>query len=119
MIPNAPVATIGAMALDRRSKRRFPLRMEIRYRPAGVSLPASWTAGESLNMSSGGLLFSGPEVVLTGQRIEASIDWPARLNSRRDLRLALEGVVVRSADQKTAVRVDRYEFLTDNRSQQA
>jgi hypothetical protein len=126
MIPNAPVATLSSIALDRRSKRRFPLRMGMWYRPTGLSLSVGWTAGECLNLSSTGLLFSSPtvvlprqSVVLPGQRIEALIDWPARLNNRRRLRLALEGVIVRSADEKTAMRVDRYEFRPHDSSQQA
>jgi len=119
MIPNAPFEAIGAMALDRRSKRRFSLRMGIWYRPAGLSLPVIWTAGESLNVSSTGMLFSGPDTVLPGQKIEALIDWPARLNNRADLWLALEGVIVRSADEMTAMRVNRYEFRLSDCLQQA
>ena len=119
MISKAPFSTIGAMALDRRFKRRFPLRMGIRYRPVGLSLPVTWTAGESLNLSSTGLLFSGAGAVPAGQKIEALIDWPARLNNRGELRLAVEGVIVRSADEKKAMRVDRYEFRLSNYPQQA
>ncbi len=110
MIPKAFPPTISAMALDRRSKRRFPLRMGMWFRPAGLHIPALWTAGESLNLSSTGLLFSSADAVSPGQQIEALIDWPARLNNRVDLRLALEGTIVRSTDEKTAMRVDRYEF---------
>ena len=119
MISKAPFAAIGAMALDRRFKRRFPLRMGIWYRPAGLSLPVNWTEGESLNLSSTGVLFSGRDAVLPGQKIEALVDWPARLNARGDLRLALEGFIVRSADEKAAMRVDRYEFRLSSCPQQA
>jgi hypothetical protein len=119
MIPKAPFANISAMSLDRRSRKRFPLRMGIWYRPAGLSLPVSWAEGESLNLSSTGVLFSGPDAVVPGQKIEALIDWPARLNNRGDLRLALAGIIVRSAAEKTAMRVDRYEFLLLNGTQPA
>ena len=119
MIPKAAFATIGGMSLDRRTRRRFPLRMGIRYRLAGLSLPVGWTAGESLNLSSTGLLFSGADAVLTGQKIEALIDWPARLNNRGDLGLALEGVIVRCGEDRTAMRVDHYEFRLRNSPQQA
>jgi hypothetical protein len=124
MILKALSPSICTIALDRRSKRRFPLRMGMWFRPAGVCSPADWTAGEILNLSSTGLLFSGADTVmpgqvlfghvLSGQKIEALIDWPARPNNRGDLRLALEGVIVRSAAEKTAMRVDRYEFRLSN-----
>jgi hypothetical protein len=115
MILKALSASVCTIALDRRSKRRFPLRMGMWFRPAGVCSPADWTAGEILNLSSTGLLFSGsdgvlPGQALPGQRLEALIDWPPRPNNRGDLRLALEGVVVRSTAEKTAMRVEHYEF---------
>jgi hypothetical protein len=130
MILKALSPTICAIALDRRSKRRFPLRMGMWFRPAAaLHSPTEWTAGESLNLSSTGLLFSGPDAALSGhalpgqallgQRIEALIDWPVRLKNRGDLRLALEGVIVRSIDAKTAMRVDHYEFRLSNTTQQA
>jgi hypothetical protein len=119
MILKALSPTICAIALDRRSKRRFPLRMGMWFRPVGASFPADWTAGEILNLSSTGLLFSGPDAVLPRQRIEALIDWPVALKNRGGLRLALEGVIVRSIDAKTAMRVEHYEFRLSNTTQQA
>jgi hypothetical protein len=140
MILKALSPTICAIALDRRSKRRFPIRMGMWFRPAaGQHSAAEWTAGESLNVSSTGLLFSGPDAVLPGQalpgqalpgqalpgqalpgqRIEALIDWPVPLKNRGDLRLALEGVIVRSIDAKTAMRVEHYEFRLSNATQEA
>jgi hypothetical protein len=114
MILQADPAPIGAFALDRRSRKRFPLRMGMWFRPAGQRLPVEWTAGESVNLSSTGLLFSSGDRVSPGQQIEALIDWPARLNNCVDLRLAVEGTIVRSAGEKAAMRVDRYEFQLRN-----
>lgn len=119
MILKALSPTVCTIALDRRLKRRFPLRMGMSFRPVGLRSPADWTAGESLNLSSTGLLFSSPDAALPGQAIEASIDWPARPNNRGDLRLVLEGTIVRSADAKTAMRVDHYEFRRHNDLRQA
>jgi hypothetical protein len=107
------------MALDRRFKKRFPLRMSMWYRRAGTRSPEEWTPAESLNLSSAGLLFSSLDTVAPGQDIEALIDWPARPNNRDDLHLALEGTIVRSVDAKTAMRVDRYEFRHHDRSRHA
>jgi hypothetical protein len=119
MILKALSPTVCTIALDRRSKRRFPLRMVMWFRPAGVRFPADWTEGESLNLSSTGMLFSGLVRTLPGQKIEALIDWPPRPNNRGDLRLALEGVIVRSTAHNTAMRVEHYEFRLSNSPQQA
>jgi hypothetical protein len=68
--------------------------------------------GESLNISSKGLLFTASEAFLPGQVVEAFIDWPMLLDSRVRLTLVVEGVVVWTADDQAAMRIDRYQFRT-------
>lgn len=68
--------------------------------------------GESLNISSKNLLFSTTESFPVGQAVEASIDWPIRLNEQIPLTLVVEGAVVGSANNHTTMRIDRYQFRT-------
>jgi len=70
------------------------------------------SVGESLNISSKGLLFTTSEVFLPGQAVEASIDWPMRLHESIRLRLVVKGAVVRSADNQAAIHIEKYEFRT-------
>ena len=69
-------------------------------------------SGESLNISSKRMLFTTTEAFLPGQVVEALIDWPMLLDQRVRLTLAVEGVVVRTAEDQAAMRIERYEFRT-------
>ena len=98
---------------DRRSSHRFSLRMAIECRQIEPPLaPNRVFVGESLNISSKGLLFTTTEAFQPGQVIEASIDWPMRLNNGVRLTLVVEGAIVRKADDHAAIRIDKYEFRT-------
>jgi hypothetical protein len=68
--------------------------------------------GESLNISSKGLLFIASEAFTAGEVVEAFIDWPMLLDSRIRLTLVVEGVITRTAKDYTAMQIDRYEFKT-------
>jgi hypothetical protein len=68
--------------------------------------------GEVVNISSKGLLFKATEALVLGEKVTAFIDWPAYLDERVQLQLVVEGQVVRSTDDCTAIRIARYEFRT-------
>ncbi len=70
--------------------------------------------GRTLNMSSGGVLFTATSPVAPGRNVEISISWPAQLNARCGLRLLARGVVVRCEGGKVAVRIRQYEFRTES-----
>ena len=72
--------------------------------------------GQTLNISSNGVLFrSSDPLLLPGKRIELSISWPARLDNRCNLRLVARGRVARNAHDEVAVEIDQYEFRTAGR----
>jgi hypothetical protein len=98
---------------DRRISQRYPLRLAVKCRRIEPQFP--WDrliAGESLNISSTDLLFTTTEVFLPGQTVEAFIDWPILLDNRVRLSLVVEGVVVRTAEDRAAMRIERYHFRT-------
>jgi hypothetical protein len=96
---------------DRRNSTRFPLRLSVRYRLIGPE-PPEWNVTESLNISSTGILFTTEAAVKPGQGIEAFVTWPAALDRRVPLKLALKGPAVRCIGNLTAMRFERYEFKT-------
>jgi hypothetical protein len=97
---------------DRRAGLRFPLRLAILYRPGGPAVSSNWTLSESLNISSGGLLFKTSEDVMPGQTIEVFIAWPVALDNRVKLKLAVKGPIVRCGGDHTAMSFDTHEFRT-------
>ena len=58
------------------------------------------------------MLFTTPEAVIPGQTVEASIAWPVFLDNRVPLKLVIQGHIVRSADDGTAMCFETYEFRT-------
>jgi len=98
--------------MDRRGTGRFPLREGVRYRLLhSKSNPVSGS-GHTLNIGSGGILFSTEELLPVGRSVELSVDWPAQLDGNCPLKFVAIGRVVRSEPRQAAVRIERYQFRT-------
>ena len=98
---------------DRRATSRFPVREEVRYKvlqPAKA--PPITGSGHTLNIGSGGILFTTEEKLPMGHTVELSVNWPARLDGTCPLKFVAVGKVVRADACKAAVRIDKYEFRT-------
>jgi hypothetical protein len=97
---------------DRRETSRFPVRAEIRYRVLHAKgLPASGI-GKTLDIGSGGILFTTQERLQMGRLVEVAVSWPVRLDGACPLQFVAVGKVVRSEATKAAVQITRYEFKT-------
>jgi hypothetical protein len=68
--------------------------------------------GQTVNMSSTGVLFTTDQELMPGRRIELSISWPAQLNDTCKLKLVAKGRVVRAEAGKAALEIQQYEFRT-------
>jgi hypothetical protein len=69
-------------------------------------------AGKTLNIGSGGVLFTTEEKLPIGRQVEISMNWPARLGGTCPLKFVASGRVVRAEQSMAAVRIERYEFRT-------
>jgi hypothetical protein len=101
---------IGGFA-ERRGTNRFPLREEVKYRVLHGKVVTAG-AGKTLNIGSGGVLFTTEERLPMGRMVELSVNWPARLDGTCLLKFVATGRVIRSEDDRAAVRIERYEFRT-------
>jgi len=68
--------------------------------------------GTTLNIGSGGILFTTEDKLPMGRTVEISVNWPARLDGVCPLQFVATGRVIRSDAQRAAVRIERYEFRT-------
>ena len=98
-------------AADRRRTTRFPVCEELRYRIMHRSSQVRGT-GKTLNIGSGGVLFTTEELLPIGRTVELSVNWPARLDGNCPLKFVAIGRVVRAETESAAVRIERYEFRT-------
>ena len=90
---------------------RFPVDEEVKYRVIHKAARITG-AGRTLNMASGGLLFTTEEKLPLGRTVEVAVNWPARLDGTCPLKFVATGRVVRSELDRAAVRIERYEFRT-------
>jgi hypothetical protein len=96
---------------DNRKAKRFELRLPFELVRAGSRRVSH--SGETVNVSSGGVLFQSPEVpVEVGQPIEYLISLPTGQRIG-DVRLRCMGKVVRKSDEgrNMAATLERYEFV--------
>ena len=98
--------------MERRGTSRFPLREGVRYRLLNYKGDRASGYGSTLNMGSGGILFTTEDLLPVGRSVELSVDWPAQLNGNCPLKFVAVGRVVRSEPGQAAVRIERYEFKT-------
>jgi len=97
---------------ERRRNTRFPVREDLKYRVRHSKTLVTSGTGKTLDIGSGGILFTTDERLAIGKVVEISVNWPARLDGVCPLQFVAMGKVVRSDHGKTAVRIERYEFKT-------
>jgi hypothetical protein len=102
-----------ASTLERRSRQRFPLALELEYRLLGRD--ERYGSGQTCNISSTGVLFEVAEwqsqQPFSGS-IEVMLSWPCLLNGVRVLKLMMKGRVVRSEGRGVAIESIQHEFRT-------
>ena len=97
---------------ERRSKRRFQIEQEVRYKMLYGQRIAETGTGKTMNISSGGVWFSTENMLTAGMPVELSMNWPVLLNDSCPMKLMIYGCVIRSSEKGAAVAIERYEFRT-------
>jgi len=97
---------------ERRSKKRFHIEQEVKYKMLYGQRIAETGTGKSLNVSSGGLWFTTETMLTAGMPVELSLAWPVLLNDSCPMKLMIYGCVIRSNERGAAVAIERYEFRT-------
>jgi PilZ domain len=96
---------------ERRSKRRYPLELNLRYRSVSNRMGIAGT-GRTVNVSSAGLLVAASHDLLEGIRLQVMVEWPWLLDQSTPLQLVAESRVVRTGNTEFAVELLRYQFRT-------
>ena len=97
---------------ERRSKKRFRIEQEVRYKMLYGQRIAETGVGKTMNISSGGVWFTTEAMLTSGMPIELSMNWPVLLNDSCPMKLMIYGCVIRSSEKGAAVAIERYEFRT-------
>ena len=102
----------GKAEREKRTKRRFQIDQEVRYKMLYGQRIAETGVGRTINVSSGGVWFSTENMLTSGMPVELSMSWPVLLNESCPMKLMIYGCVVRSNERGAAVAIERYEFRT-------
>jgi hypothetical protein len=97
---------------NRRTKRRFQIDQEVKYKMLYGQRIAERGTGRTLNISSNGIWFTTENMLTSGMPVELSLSWPVLLNDSCPMKLMIYGCVVRSNEKSAAVAIERYEFRT-------
>lgn len=96
---------------DRRVTNRFPIERYVRYKVLeGKQVEVG--RGETINMSSTGVLFTTKSALTKGERVELAVSWPAQINELIRLKLVVIGRLVRTTKTFAAMTIESYEFKT-------
>jgi len=101
---------------ERRTKQRFLIEQEVRYKMLYGQRIAETGTGKTMNISSGGVWFTTESMLTTGMPVEVSMNWPVLLNESCPMKLMIYGCVIRSNEKGAAVAIERYEFRTQGRA---
>ena len=104
---------------ERRSKCRFEMQREVRYRVTGDRVQEAAGTGHTLNICSGGVAFAAQDRLQPGSFVEVSISWPVLLDDTCPMRLIAFGRVLRCDGQLAVCSIEKYEFRTAARTFQA
>src|ERR1700675_1010123 len=108
-----PKRILRVPADDRRASNRLPIERDVRYKLLGRKKSVKQAGlGKTVNMSSGGVLFTTETPLPAGERVEIAVSWPAQLNDVLPLKLVAMGRLVRTGASEAAISVERYEFKT-------
>jgi len=102
------------MTIERRSKMRYPLELNVRYQTLETRAPTGGS-GQTVNMSSSGLLVAGQAELSEGTRLRVTVEWPSLLNGNTPLQLVTIASVVRCTESSFAVAFENYQFRTMSR----
>ena len=103
------------MPTERRFKSRYPIALNVRYQTIGITGPLAGV-GQTINISSNGMLLACPSNIPEGTRLKICVEWPSLLNGITPLQLITVGTVVRRTEVGVSVAFDGYQFRTMGRA---
>jgi hypothetical protein len=103
---------------ERRVKSRYPLELNVRYQTMGAAGPGAGV-GQTLNISSSGMLLACASNIAEGTRLKLFVEWPSLLNGTTPLQLITVGTVIRCTQIGISIAFDSYQFRTMSRTRYA
>ncbi|MGA3015706.1 MAG: PilZ domain-containing protein [Bryobacteraceae bacterium] len=103
---------IEGIAGERRSDRRYDLKLELRWKLIRRQRLIDSGSGTSVDLSSGGILFDAGRPLPLGLNVQLSIAWPVLLHNIAPLQLMVSGRIMRTFGTCAAIQMMQHEFRT-------
>jgi hypothetical protein len=97
---------------DQRLHRRYPIELDVEFELLNKGRVELAGSARTLNISTGGVLFSTQHSLPAGGLIKLAINWPFLLEGVCRLKLVVRGRIVRSDGQRIAIQTKHHEFRT-------
>jgi c-di-GMP-binding flagellar brake protein YcgR len=97
---------------DRRKDRRYGIQLDLRWKLIRRRRVLETGVGQTVDLSSGGILFVSGRTLPVGLNVELAITWPVLLRNEAPMQLIVSGRIVRTAASGTAVEMVQHEFRT-------
>ena len=101
-----------AIGGDRRQDRRYELQLDVKWKLIRRRRVLDTGTGQTIDMSSGGILFDAGRHLPEGLNVELSITWPVLLHNVAPMQLMAAGRIVRSVGRRIAIQTAQHEFRT-------
>jgi len=106
------VRQIESINGDRRQDRRYGIHLDLRWKLIRRRRVLETGVGQTVDLSSGGILFDPGRQLPVGLNVELSISWPVLLRNVASMQLIVSGRIVRTRQNRTAVAMAQHEFRT-------
>jgi hypothetical protein len=107
-----PAAQRDAIGGDRRQDRRYHLQLELKWKLIRRRRVLDTGTGQTVDVSSGGILFDAGRHLPEGLNVELSIAWPVLLHNVAPMQLVAAGKIVRGDGRRVAIQTMQHEFRT-------
>jgi c-di-GMP-binding flagellar brake protein YcgR len=97
---------------DRRRDRRYGIHLDLRWKLIRRRRVLETGVGQTVDLSSGGILFVSGRTLPVGLNVELAITWPVLLRNEAPMQLIVSGRIVRTSANGTAVEMVQHEFRT-------
>ena len=106
------VEKVDSIGGDRRQDRRYRIHLELRWKLIRRRRVLDTGVGQTVDLSSGGILFDPGRQLPVGLNVELAIQWPVLLRNEAPMQLIVSGRIVRAGQARTAVAMVQHEFRT-------
>jgi hypothetical protein len=103
---------MDCIAGDRRFDRRYRIQLELRWKLIRRRKVRETGTGQTLNLSSVGILFDANRSLPVGMNVELSITWPVLLHNVAPMQLVASGRIIRCSGTQVAIQMTQHEFRT-------